>query len=208
MLAGQSIAIGAGQGRARRGSRASTDEVPRLTVAEAAGYGPFYICTDDNGVAGAMGQHYVKGDLVGDGAIDPLDRRRSLVYEPMPGGGSRARRRRVRRLQGRLGRDADVGPARSCSTTRCCSIPAGTATDCRTSTSSTRGSGGRTRVACSTTGTRRSPAAVNGDPPDRRRQACYGRPVTPQRVRSTSDRRAERQAPGSRRDRDCRMSWR
>ena len=32
-----------------------------------------------------MGQHYVNGDLVGDGAINPLTPE-ALVYEPMPGG--------------------------------------------------------------------------------------------------------------------------
>jgi len=84
MLAGQSIAIGAGQGELAA-VRAATDTFHSIPAAEKAGYGPFYICTDDNGGAGAMGQHYVRGDLVGDGAINPLTPE-ALVYEPMPGG--------------------------------------------------------------------------------------------------------------------------
>ena len=84
MLAGQSIAIGAGQGELAA-VRQATDKFHDLKVAGDAGYGPFYICTDDNGGAGAMGQHYVRGDLVGDGAINPLTPE-ALVYEPMPGG--------------------------------------------------------------------------------------------------------------------------
>ena len=84
MLAGQSIAIGAGQGELAA-VRQATDKFHDLKAAGDAGYGPFYICTDDNGGAGAMGQHYVRGDLVGDGAINPLTPE-ALVYEPMPGG--------------------------------------------------------------------------------------------------------------------------
>jgi hypothetical protein len=87
VLLGQSIAIGAGQGELAA-VRAATDKFHSIPAAEAAGYGPFYICTDDNGGAGAMGQHYVKGALVGDGAIDPLTPE-ALVYEPMPGGNLR-----------------------------------------------------------------------------------------------------------------------
>ena len=56
-----------------------------VTVAEAAGYARF---VDLNGIAcidmpgmGAMGVHYVKGDLVGDGAIDALTPE-AVVYEP------------------------------------------------------------------------------------------------------------------------------
>jgi hypothetical protein len=47
------------------------------------------MCTDNEtpGV-GAMGQHYVRGDLVGDPAIDPL-RPEALMYAPQPGGGWR-----------------------------------------------------------------------------------------------------------------------
>ena len=64
--------------------RAATAKFHQLSAAERAGYGVFYVCTDQPG-QGAMGQHYVKGDLVGDGAINPLTPE-ALVYEPMPGG--------------------------------------------------------------------------------------------------------------------------
>ena len=56
-----------------------------LEVAKAAGFG---LLVDAQGIAcidmpgmGAMGIHYVKGDLVGDGAIDPLAPE-AMVYEP------------------------------------------------------------------------------------------------------------------------------
>jgi len=69
--------------------RAATAGFHDIDVAIADGYGEFYVCTDNEtpGV-GAMGQHYVKGDLVGDPAIDPL-RPEALVYEPKPDGGWR-----------------------------------------------------------------------------------------------------------------------
>ena len=51
-----------------------------VSQARAAGYGPFYVCTEQPGV-GTMGQHYANGDLVGDPAVDPLHPE-VLVYEP------------------------------------------------------------------------------------------------------------------------------
>jgi hypothetical protein len=69
--------------------RAATARFHDIDVATDAGYGVFYMCTDNEtpGV-GAMGQHYVRGDLVGDPAIDPL-RPEALMYAPKPGGGWR-----------------------------------------------------------------------------------------------------------------------
>ena len=74
-----------------KGGQASLDDVRNATAkyhdvnkAVADGYGPFYICTDKEGV-GAMGQHYVNGALVGDPGIDPL-KPEALVYEPRPDG--------------------------------------------------------------------------------------------------------------------------
>jgi hypothetical protein len=56
-----------------------------LSVAQEAGYG---LLVDTQGIAcidmpdmGAMGVHYVNGDLAGDGAIDPLTPE-AMVYEP------------------------------------------------------------------------------------------------------------------------------
>lgn len=68
--------------------REATAAFHDVDAAIAAGYGPFYVCTDENGGAGAMGQHYVNGALVGDPAIDPLHPE-VLVYEPMPDGSLR-----------------------------------------------------------------------------------------------------------------------
>src|SRR5713101_1265065 len=77
-----------------KGGQGSLDDVRNATAkyhdvnaAIADGYGPFYVCTDQLGV-GTMGQHYVKGSLVGDPAIDPLHPE-ALVYEPMPDGSLR-----------------------------------------------------------------------------------------------------------------------
>ena len=65
--------------------REATDQFHDIAAAEAAGYGPFYVCTDEEGV-GTMGQHYVNLGLVLDPAIDPL-RPEALVYEPRINGG-------------------------------------------------------------------------------------------------------------------------
>ena len=65
--------------------RNATAKYHDVNTAIADGYGPFYICTDKEGV-GTMGQHYVKGPLVGDPAVDPL-RPEALVYEPQKDGG-------------------------------------------------------------------------------------------------------------------------
>ena len=77
-----------------KGGQASLDDVRNATakyhdinVAIADGYGPFYVCTDKEGV-GAMGQHYVNGalvDPVNSPGIDPL-KPEALVYEPRPDG--------------------------------------------------------------------------------------------------------------------------
>jgi hypothetical protein len=65
--------------------RQATAAFHDLSVAEAAGYVPFYLCTDEDGV-GTMGQHFVNPELVGDPAIDPLHPE-VLVYEPRINGG-------------------------------------------------------------------------------------------------------------------------
>jgi hypothetical protein len=85
-IVGSSIAFAGGQ-RSVAAVRQATAAFHDLSAAEAAGYGPFYLCTDEDG-EGAMGQHYVNGALVGDPAVDPLAPE-ALVYEPKPGGGYR-----------------------------------------------------------------------------------------------------------------------
>ena len=55
-----------------------------LAVAEEAGYGKFLDCFQ-HGPGLGMGQHYVNGDLLGDGLLDPLAPE-ALVYEPREDG--------------------------------------------------------------------------------------------------------------------------
>jgi len=76
-----------GDGRNLGDVRAATTPFHNLDIAMAAGYGPVKGCAQKPGV-GAMGQHYVKGALVGDPALDTL-RPEALVYEPRAGGGYR-----------------------------------------------------------------------------------------------------------------------
>jgi hypothetical protein len=66
-------------------ARDATDAFHNLDLALAAGYESFYQCTDKTGTGG-MGQHYVKGALVEDPALDRL-RPEVLVYEPRKDGG-------------------------------------------------------------------------------------------------------------------------
>ena len=67
--------------------RAATARFHDFDKAAAAGYGLFYVCTDEAG-QGAMGQHYVNGGLVGDAVLDPRAPE-AIMYEPLPGGGQR-----------------------------------------------------------------------------------------------------------------------
>jgi hypothetical protein len=69
--------------------RGATEPFYDLSTAQAAGY---QILADAKGITcidmpdmGAMGVHYVRGDLVGDGDIDPL-RPEAVIYEPQPDG--------------------------------------------------------------------------------------------------------------------------
>jgi len=70
--------------------RAATAKFHDVEAAKAAGYSLLRdaagIACIDNLPVGTMGIHYVKGSLVGDGVIDPLNPE-ALVYEPKPGGG-------------------------------------------------------------------------------------------------------------------------
>ena len=75
------------EGRNLADVRAATAPLANLDVAMAAGYGKVKGCAQKPGV-GAMGQHYVKGDLVGDPAVNPL-RPEALVYEPRGDGSYR-----------------------------------------------------------------------------------------------------------------------
>ena len=63
--------------------RRATEEFRFVSRATAAGYGQFLGCVSGP-QEGAMGVHYVNGDLVGDGVLDPA-RPEALMYEPSNG---------------------------------------------------------------------------------------------------------------------------
>jgi hypothetical protein len=65
--------------------RAATEKFKDVEVAKAAGYALQFGCVT-GGDAGAMGLHYVNGDLVNKGILDPT-RPQIVIYEPVPGGG-------------------------------------------------------------------------------------------------------------------------
>jgi hypothetical protein len=63
--------------------REATTDFQDVTAAEAAGYGVFHGCVSGP-QEGAMGVHYVNGDLVGDGELDAA-RPEALIYEDQNG---------------------------------------------------------------------------------------------------------------------------
>jgi hypothetical protein len=65
--------------------RDSTDRFKDVKVAEAEGYALQFGCVSGSD-AGAMGLHYVNGDLVNNGVLDAT-RPQIVIYEPTPGGG-------------------------------------------------------------------------------------------------------------------------
>ena len=86
-MAGATL-VSAGQ-RQLAAVRDATAAYHDLDAATAAGYGPFYVCTD-HVTDGTMGQHYVNLDLVLDTAtgiptVNPLAPE-ALVYEPKRNG--------------------------------------------------------------------------------------------------------------------------
>jgi hypothetical protein len=64
---------------ARQVVRDATRHLRTVEAAEAAGYGQFLTCVREPGV-GAMGTHWVNGDLVGDTVLDP-DRPEAVMFE-------------------------------------------------------------------------------------------------------------------------------
>ena len=59
--------------------RLETERFKNLSAAEAAGYGLLHGCVSSS-EEGAMGVHYVRGDLVGDGVLDASNPE-ALIYE-------------------------------------------------------------------------------------------------------------------------------
>jgi hypothetical protein len=64
--------------------RESTERFKDVTVAEAEGYVLQFGCVSGD-YSGAMGLHYVNGDLVSKGVLDAT-RPQIVIYEPTPGG--------------------------------------------------------------------------------------------------------------------------
>ena len=67
--------------------RESTERFQNVLVAEAEGYAPQFGCVSGSD-QGAMGLHYVNGNLVNSGLLD-VTRPQIVIYEPAPGGGLR-----------------------------------------------------------------------------------------------------------------------
>ena len=63
--------------------REATEGFKDVAAAEAAGYGLFFGCVTGS-EGGAMGVHYVNGDLVGDGVLDPASPE-ALMFAPVDG---------------------------------------------------------------------------------------------------------------------------
>jgi hypothetical protein len=64
--------------------RESTERFRNVAVAEAEGYGLLFGCVSGD-EAGAMGMHFVNGDLIGDDVLDPT-RPEIVIYEPTSNG--------------------------------------------------------------------------------------------------------------------------
>lgn len=67
--------------------RQATERFKDVAAAEAEGYALQFGCVTGPD-SGAMGLHYVNGDLVNSGVLDPT-RPQIVIYEPTPGGGLR-----------------------------------------------------------------------------------------------------------------------
>ena len=84
LVAITSVALARSENQAATGTlidtvRLDTARFQDLSVAEAAGYSLLHGCVSSP-EEGAMGVHYVKGDLVGDGVLDPSNPE-ALIYE-------------------------------------------------------------------------------------------------------------------------------
>ena len=66
--------------------RQATERFKDVTVAAAEGYALQFGCVSGSGDEGAMGLHFVNGELVNDGEIDAA-RPEIILYEPLPNGG-------------------------------------------------------------------------------------------------------------------------
>ena len=87
ILAGGVLAASGGESQLDA-VRDATAAYHDLDVAEDAGYGLFYLCTDNEGLDAAMGQHFADVSRVLDPTINALDPE-VIVYEPKRDGGYR-----------------------------------------------------------------------------------------------------------------------
>jgi hypothetical protein len=78
------VALAGGDERETAPIRQVTAQFQYLPAAIASGYAQFLTCLSNPGV-GAMGQHYVSGTLLNDGALD-VQHPEALLYEQQPGG--------------------------------------------------------------------------------------------------------------------------
>ena len=143
-------------------AKAATVRFHSLKQAEQAGYGPFYICTDNEALDAAMGQHYADGSRIDDQVLDVTE----------PGGPRlraeeqrlRPRRPRVRPARRELGRGPRLAAAAVRPDAR--EDPAGNRYGLPEFYEIHAWLIGRTRGGCSTTGTRTCPARGTATPPD------------------------------------------
>ena len=87
---GSVSAVGAAEADDIAAAKAGTEGFAAVVAAEAAGYGlppegPLHECIASLDNTGAMGLHYINGDLVGDTELDPA-KPEALVYEPAADG--------------------------------------------------------------------------------------------------------------------------
>lgn len=84
------MSVAAAEGEDLAAARAGTEDYADVEAAEADGYGlppdgPLHECIASLDDTGAMGLHYINGDLVGDIELDPATPE-ALVYEPAADG--------------------------------------------------------------------------------------------------------------------------
>jgi len=90
LLMALALPTGAAEADDLAAARAGTQGYTDVSVAESEGYGlppegPLHECIDSFDDTGAMGLHYINGDLVGDTQLDPATPE-ALVYEPAADG--------------------------------------------------------------------------------------------------------------------------
>lgn len=86
LVVANSVAIAGGGQSSLAATRQATVRYHEVNNAGPAGYGLFYLCTDNEALGGAMGQHFADVSRVLDPTISAVDPE-VLVYEPTRNGG-------------------------------------------------------------------------------------------------------------------------